>query len=364
MIYIICFLFSIFFAKLAQNSYKKNKIIGNIFSTIAILFPSILAGIRTTDIGIDVDVYVHNNFIWSTYHTSFFVFITKVNSDILYLALNFIVSRFTTNINVFLFIIQLINTILVYSYIYSKREKHSMAMMYAIYLFMFYNLSLNLVRQSLALSIIVLGFRFVDSKQKLKYYITNIIAIFMHSSAVIALPIYFLANMNNTKNNKILKIVIIVLLMISIALYKKILIFLINFGILPTKYLAYLGLYARTSLDFNFAGSLFCVAWLIIYYLVRKRDITNNNYRSYFMIIGLIFIQLSIFVKFADRVAYYYIIPSYLLGDRSIEYLFLKSKYSSFVAKLLLMGLLLFYWYFIFVHFNTGETFPYVSIFD
>lgn len=122
MIYIICFLLSMLFAGLAQKAYKKNKVIGNLFSVIAILIPSILAGIRTTDIGIDVDIYVKNNFMWATHHTSLFVFTSRVNSDFLYLALNFFVSRFTNNLNIFLFIVQLINTVLVYSFIYSKKK--------------------------------------------------------------------------------------------------------------------------------------------------------------------------------------------------------------------------------------------------
>lgn len=364
MIYIVCFLLSMFFAGLAQNAYKKSKVIGNLFSAIAILIPSILAGIRTTDIGIDVDVYVNNNFMWATHHTSLFVFVSRVNSDFLYLALNFFVSRFTNNLNIFLFIVQLINTVLVYLYIYSKKDNHSMAMMYAIYLFIFYNSSLNLVRQSLALSTVIFSFKYVDSKQKFKYYLTNFIAILFHSSAIVALPIYYLANMKDSKNNKYFKLIIIIGLMLGVVLYKDILILFINLGILPSKYMAYLGLYARTSLNLNLAASGFCLIWIIIFFLVSKKDETNNSYRNYFMIIGLIFIQLSSFVEFADRVSYYFIIPCYMLGDKSIEYFFVKSKNSSFAAKVLLMSLLLFYWYFTFVHFNTGETIPYVSIFD
>lgn len=363
MIYIVSFMLSIFFAAIAQKEYKQKKIIGDIFSVLAILVPSILAGFRTTDIGIDIDVYVKSNFIEAQYYSSFFEFATKIDTDILYLALNFIVSRFTTNINVLLFIIQFINMSLVYSYIYTQREKHSMAMMYAIYLFMFYNLSLNLVRQSLALSIIIFGMKYVNSKKAFKYYITNFFAILMHSSAVIALPIYFLANMKDNKKNKWLKIVIIVGLLISIILYKNIIILLINLGILPIKYLAYLGIYARTSMNFNYAGSLFCLLWIFIYHSVSKRDTTFNNYRSFFMIIGLVFIQLSNFIEFADRIAYYYLIPGYILGDKSIQFFFTRSKSNIFISKIILLCLLLFYWYFTFVYFNTGETYPYVSIF-
>lgn len=231
MIYIILFAITICFTFIAEMNFRKNnRTVGIIFSILAVIIPSILAGIRTLDIGIDVQIYVQQNFTTAIYSDSLKECIQSCNTDILYVVINYVISRISNNINLFMFIIELINMILVYIYIYKKRKSIHMWLAVAAYLLVFYNISLNLVRQSLAISVIIFSMTYAENRDFVKYGICVIIATLLHSTAILALPIYFIYNIFNIKNTKkknILEILIIISAIFVVVNYENIIEFLI-----------------------------------------------------------------------------------------------------------------------------------------
>ena len=109
MVYIIMFVITILFTYIAERNFdKKNKFIGVIFSILAIALPSIVAGLRNLDIGLDISVYVEQNFQTALQSQSFKECLGNLNTDFLYIVINYIISRMSDNINVLLFIIELI----------------------------------------------------------------------------------------------------------------------------------------------------------------------------------------------------------------------------------------------------------------
>lgn len=63
-----------------------------------------------------------------------------------------------------------------------------------IFITVFYLESLNIIRQWLAVALMFYAFKYVCNKKLFKYLLCICIAFFMHSSAIICLPIYFIFN--------------------------------------------------------------------------------------------------------------------------------------------------------------------------
>lgn len=63
-----------------------------------------------------------------------------------------------------------------------------------IFITVFYLESLNIIRQWLAVALMFYAFKYVLKKSLLKYLLCIVIAFFMHSSAIICIPIYFIFN--------------------------------------------------------------------------------------------------------------------------------------------------------------------------
>lgn len=228
MIYIVIFIVTILFTYIAEKNFeKKNKAIGIVFSILAILIPSILAGIRTLDVGIDVQVYVEQNFKIALQSQSFKECLENCNTDFLYVVINYIISRISNSINVLMFVVELINMVLVYMFIYNKRKSIHMWLAMAAYLLMFYNISLNLVRQSLAVSVTLLSIRYIENKKPVKFYTCIFIATLLHSTAIFTLPIYVIFNIINKKNKNFYKTVILLVITIAVLNYQNIIQFLV-----------------------------------------------------------------------------------------------------------------------------------------
>ena len=154
-IYLITFLITCVLCAILQR-YIKNKTLKVIFSIIIILIPSILGGFRDLTIGTDVLVYGEDYFNYATNYNSLIDYITAFDMDIGYLTINFLVSRFTSDVHIFLFVLQLIINTLVFIVMYRYKEKIPLWMSMLCYLTLYYCRTFNFLRQSLALAIVFL----------------------------------------------------------------------------------------------------------------------------------------------------------------------------------------------------------------
>ena len=168
MIYLLVFFSSGCLIWLSEHVKGSNRIAKNVIILVAIIIPSLLAALRDPSIGTDVRVYGLSVFKASVNADRF--------SDLQYLSdwhgievgyrmLNYIVSRVSEHIEVFLFVLQFLILILVInSYVYIKdklNSNFSISFAAVCFYLLFYNENLNLLRQSLAMAIIVFGCRFL-----------------------------------------------------------------------------------------------------------------------------------------------------------------------------------------------------------
>lgn len=180
-----------------QISYKQKKR----FMILVCLELIILATFRSIDIGADTPVYIsalryyknipHGNIMKARlvypfdFESGYFIF-TKICA---WLGMSEVS---------FLFCIASIIYIPICNFIY-KYSVDPLLSILIYFSFGCFEYSLGIFRQMIALSIVLLGFRYVQEKKILKYILFVTIAMSFHLTAIIMLPLYWLPNINLKK---------------------------------------------------------------------------------------------------------------------------------------------------------------------
>ncbi len=228
------------------NKVEKNKNT-KIFAFMIIMILSIFAGVRDLTIGTDVNVYGANWFQIACDCQSFEDYISLINTtDIGYLFINYIVSRFTTNVNVFLFIIQLICNSLVIITLYKYRERCPFWLSLLTYLSIFYCRTFNILRQSIALSILFYSIKYLYKNKNLKYLIAIIISSLFHYTAVFGVVILVLKRIceSKSKYKNLYLLLIFLITIVSVYFIKDVIAILYSIGLVNVKIYNYLFIFA------------------------------------------------------------------------------------------------------------------------
>ncbi|HFU4127590.1 TPA: EpsG family protein, partial [Streptococcus suis] len=224
MVYLITFFLTICLFYLAEVLSKKNKRLSILMMFIASLPLGLLAGFRSERIGTDLIVYVRPIFLLSINVDSFSQLVQlKPDTEIGYLFFNFVISRFTNDFQLYLFIVEYIVILFFALGLFRFRTKGSLTFGMLLFCFLFYNRSLNIVRQFLAMSIIFLNLKYYFENKDLKFIISVIFASLFHTSAIIVLPIIYLAKLKN----KVWQYLSYLTLFISVIFYSEIIQFLV-----------------------------------------------------------------------------------------------------------------------------------------
>lgn len=179
--------------------YKNNKLF---ISTVFLLF-FILAAFRNVSVGNDtVEYYRIFNLI--SKQTDIMTALTATRYEIGYIALNFIVSRFTTNFNVLLAIIAAIYLLSVVRFINKYSEYYSMTVILFFTMSSYYVL-MNIERQCIAVAIILYAVPFLEQKKYVKYIASSIFASLFQSVAVIFILLIFLPRINMAESKQVFK---------------------------------------------------------------------------------------------------------------------------------------------------------------
>ena len=184
-VYLFVFYLTSLFTYIAQRNIKKSGIF-YFFSLLAILFPALLAGFRNPGIGTDTLVYV--DYIWDKIlfvpQWNDFMFSYKngnfADIEFIYLLLNWLTSHVISDVNGIYFVANAITMYFVYRTAYDNRDRCDMWLSMALFLLLYYNASLNMVRQSIALSICMYAYKYIEREQWLKVGIWGILIILTH----------------------------------------------------------------------------------------------------------------------------------------------------------------------------------------
>lgn len=354
MIYLFIFFIVILLTWIGEKFYKKKKRGGIFFFIVAIMFLSIFAGIRSLSVGTDIKVYVVPIFNNAMYYNNYFEFVEfRDLTEPLYLLLNFVVSRFTNDVHWILFFVQLIISICVYRGLYKHKEQFPMWLGIAVYCFLFYNRGFNLIRQSIAIFIIFGFYDLLEKEKYFKFFIVILIAYLFHTSSLMAIPMILL---HKYKNNKKILLGVFLFFIIIFINYDNVLEFLIHRGILTSKYAMY---YSSGNIDINLLDELLRI-FLLGFVLLKsasfmKSDKRQKNFYKSMIIIEFLLTQLGMFMVFASRCSYYYLIYYIIILPMLIKDI---EKDKVQMIMLLLIGLFI-YWTYTFIGLNIAETYPY-----
>ena len=205
-IYLLVFGLAAFFAYLAQK-FENKKVLVILFSIIAILIPSVLAGVRDSNIGTDLEVYGKPFFNRAVLSDSFEEYSNICETELGYRIINYIVSRFSDNINIFLFVLEFIIIGIVYLAFYQRRKEIPVWLGLLCYLFLFYSRFLNLLRQGIAVSIIIYSYKYLEKNELKKFLLAILIATMFHTTAIFAITLIFIKIILNLRKDLILCVI-------------------------------------------------------------------------------------------------------------------------------------------------------------
>ena len=283
-------------------------------------------------------------------------------TDIGYIFLNYIVSRFTSNFNVYLFIHQLICNGIIVTVLYKCKNKISFAISLLCYLCIFYGRTFNILRQALALSIVFYAINnLIDNKEK-KFIICVLIATLFHFTAIFALiilPIKKICYSNNNRKNIYVFIVITASILITIYI-EPVIEFAYMHGIVNKRIYNYLFDFVNASGKlFNF--ELLIKACLLLLIVVNKKKLKKISKENYFLIISIIIefilFQLRNKIKFADRISLYFGYQIILILPQIIKTS--KLNKNKLLLTIIITLLLILYWYYKYIYSGSCEIYPY-----
>lgn len=379
MIYIVFFLISCFLIWLSEKS--PSRYIGKLLAFIAILLPCILAGMRADTIGTDVRVYVEPMYNAAKQSNSFssymdqrwyviwrYMYVNKF--EIGFTTLVYLIEKLGGALGAVLFFIHAL--ILAPIYLGLKRMKKSYPVYFGMLVFylLFYNTSLNMMRQWIAMSILFYGLSYLIINEKKKYFITIVVACLFHTSALMGLVIYFL-HMYSQKQREYIKIANFKLsgslAPVKVFIYGCIVLLSLNvitfllrtFGL--AKYAGYIQ--GNGSIYFIPNQIIFRLP-IIILFIIRWRRILKEDELAPFygslLVLDLLASQLISINVYAFRIASFFSEYNMLSYSALVYAGNKKYRTNRYVTLLYVLAYMVYYWTYYYVITGTHATFPYM----
>lgn len=364
--YILIFALVLFLISLSENLESKHKIISKIIVLISIVILSLFAGFRNENVGTDVLVYV-KPYLAYIHSFGFKWACQNLNCEILYMCLTWGIDFIGGNLNTLLFAITFVISFLIYKYAINNRKETDVILTYAVYLFVYFGITLNLVRQSIAMAIILYAMKYLRKNNNIKYVVCVLIASGFHSSAIIMLPLCIIYRFIGTKYEAITKFIVCSISIFCVVCSKILIKYLY---IVSSKYSAdYLTVYLNSSLNLNLTWEIIKIIFLIIMFVFLRYNVekpVNKYEKKYFdfckflLVLDFIFFQLGTIFTFSERFSYYFMIISYsYLLPCIIDSFKLQKSKEKFFGVLLVYACLCLYFYVVFDVLKVSSIIPY-----
>lgn len=383
-IYIVTASASCLLIWLEEKLSSKNKIGKILMLVLSILIPTLVAAFRSDIIGTDVRTYVKPIQDWANSNSTYSDFInysgTLINGEPFnrfekgYVSLVYFCSRINSSLSFNLFVSELIMIgCVLYGLIkFNRIRKISIVLGLFVFYTIFYNMSFNMVRQSIAMFILLFGFNYLLKEEWLKYFVIVVLAYLFHDSAIIGLLFfvvyYFLyckkqgkynfSIRNKVITNEMLQTAIVILIGLILLLILPILRNIIN-AMGFSQYAAYI----PSHINFALRQILVRLPFLLVL-LAEWQDNKDNKLRYFYLIMFLTDIFVSQFsgnettsTGYGSRIAWYAaVFYIYALPDM----LNTKNKGKEIILTVLLVIYLIIYWYVFTVVLNYNATVPYI----
>ncbi|MDD3341523.1 MAG: EpsG family protein [Bacilli bacterium] len=352
-VYILGTFITIFIATLAvsNTSEKRTKNMLMFLSTLPLTF---ISGLRY---GVGQDYFY-------TYVPAFNSILnsgTFANYEFGFLYLNKFIQFFTTDYIYLFLICAVFFSYFTFKTIY-KYSKDPVLSIFLLICTQYYFIYLNGMRQMIAVSIFLYSFRYIKEKKIVKYLLLNLIGFSFHSSAIIAIPFYFFANIKLSPKKSIL--ILISTIGVSGLLRQS----LINI-ILGTKYAIYISSVYDNGSKGYIVMTIELVVLLLGLFFYPKNDKTKDkeyikeyNIYSNAKLLSVILACLNGFLPLITRVKWYFGFSTIIFIPLILDNI--KEKKLKNGIK---VGIIFFYAIYIFYTVglqNANKVLPYVNIFE
>lgn len=368
MIYIAVILTSTLLNYLSEKS--KNKYFKHVFFIISLLMTAVFAGVRSYDTGTDIKTYVLYHFDIAKQSSLASYVQAKGTDSILYSIMIVVVSKLFPNAHWMLFFIQLYINIFFYiaAYRYGKYSYKSSTVFLFVYYCTFYIYVFNIMRQGMAVAMVVLGSVELLYNEKYKYYIVlNIFAILMHPTAIICLAIPILTRILNGKKDLSRKTFIFCMIILSCTVllvfrFQNIIRSLITVGIVQERYLYSITTYLKDQANFEMYKLVFCMLMIILVCGMRKikYKVIKELLIIFFMVSFSAYLVGGV-STFTERIGLYYWMIALCISSGYVVNDTWKIKYENYnfsiVIYAILMIVMCIYQFFVC---NQAAAYPYV----
>ena len=278
---------------------------------LGIMILALFAGFRDIAVGIDTKATIEQFFLPAQRYNSLSDIFENLSyiKEPIYTIISFFLLKISEDYFVFLFTMQLLVLIPIAIVAYNERTVTCMANVMLIYMFLFYQLSFNLIRQSIAAAFLLLAFERFNQKKYIRMVIDIAFTLAFHSSAIIGIGIYIVIYIMYTNPNKVIRVAtgIVATAMISLMLlrWQQVATWLVENNSTLGRYGTYVNVFSnqsgnatwfklrtRTILD----EGLRFIAMLIPFIYIIRRKLQDQVLNIYKIGIAISFIMYSAFV--------------------------------------------------------------------
>lgn len=347
-------IFNIF--KLKGYSDKSSKLI-SLIPYLFSFFIAFLVSATRLGIGTDYNLYINMNGLFNK-NLSIYEQMKNVDVEPGWVIINLMVKELFHDPHYVIVIASLIFVGCVYISIYIYRNKISISMAILLFMCTIYFQSFNLVRQYIAIGILILSIKSIEDKKLFKFLILNILAFLFHYTAICFLPVYFYINVKQKSRSK--KFLMILGVLIILMCYNQILSIIASIIPAFSKYIRYSAVYSKGISVRAFVFKLPVIIFIMYFgSRLRNKDIFMHNFKDlYYLFVILSF--LTSVNPFASRIGFYYeVIQIYYIAYAVKT---LKYKQDILIINGAVVLYYIFYYYINFIYFKYHEVIPYSNI--
>ena len=355
MIYLLTFGASSIFVAL----YKKRDNV--IWGMLAVLLLTLLAAYRGHNVGTDTSSYIRLMRLASNCNYVHYInYGIEHGLELGYMSMSFLASRFQHGERWLFFFCALITNTYMFrgiENVHRRNANMNVALMWMMYCLMFYNITLNNMRQFIGVAICFWVFSDVNKLSLRKLLIASLLAFLFHYSAVLILLPYCMfkvSRINKTRETDIGISLCLSLIVILIPYISRIMV--TNISLLQ-RYRSF-----EKRMEIEWFGNMWTMflrtVFIVIFFLSLKNEINEN--KKFLMYIAVVDLAFSIgFSMFMYRVECFFSVFECIYAVEGVQ-IFGVNKSSKRIAEVLICILCFIFWYVKVVVNNLNETFPYV----
>lgn len=360
MIYFVTFCLSGFFFQMAK--YVKKSYIKKILNAIALMLPVFLAAFRGIDVGKDTSYYAYPVYNAAKTFNRFSDFIGYDGIEPAFLLLEYIGSKYLNSFAFVLGTIQFIIDFCFYKVIKKNYGENYLAINMMIFYFLIYGGTLNAIRQSVAIGLILLATTYFVEKNYFYAVLLLILGIMFHTTAIITLFFWVIYALSD--KDKICKMINILIVAFSFVLnvgwksiFSTIFGYVTIWGSNYSDYLIYGGVGERNETN------IICgvIALIIIYFVYRKSETKWNKLLISLTLIFIFYQPIGEKLNVAARILLYpqaFLIMIYP-QVRQIVHFRIGNKNSQWVNGFLIFLFFAAIWYYTVIVHNSNSILPY-----